>query len=165
MSKPANIVLTGFMGTGKSTVGRLVAGRLKLPFIDTDALIEARTGRTIPAIFAEDGESAFRAMERDVCAELADQRGLVIATGGGTLIDPRNCAVLAPNAMIVCLWASPEAIESRLSHTGHRPLAATWRGLLEQRTPIYRQLPYHVDTTGRAPHDTAQEVIALWQAS
>jgi shikimate kinase len=165
MSKPANIVLTGFMGTGKSTVGRLVADNLRMIFVDTDALIESRAGRSIPSIFAEDGEAAFRALEREVCAELSVLRGLVVATGGGMLVDPRNRAVIEPTALIVCLWASPEAIEARLAGNSGRPLAGSWRELLEQRTPIYRQLPHHIDTTGRTPEHTAQEVIALWQTS
>lgn len=153
------------MATGKSTVGQLVADELGLAFVDTDELIEARAGRSIPTIFAQDGEAAFRALERDVCAELATRAGLVIATGGGMLIDPRNRAALEPNALIVCLWASPETIEKRLAGSAGRPLASTWRALLEQRTPVYCQLPHHIDTTGRAPEDTAREVIALWQTS
>ncbi|MBK9122227.1 MAG: shikimate kinase [Chloroflexi bacterium] len=165
MSKPANIVLTGFMGTGKSTVGKLVADELRMSFVDTDTLIQSRAGRAIPAIFAEDGEAVFRAMERDVCVELAAQHGLVVATGGGMLVDPRNRAAFAATALIVCLWASPGTIAARLAGNSGRPLAASWRALLEQRTPIYRQLPHHLDTTGRAPEDTAQEVIALWQSS
>lgn len=153
------------MGTGKSTVGQIVADALGMTFIDTDTLIETRAGRSIPAIFAARGEAAFRAMERDVCVELTAQHGHVIATGGGMLIDPQNRAALERNGLIVCLWASPDAIESRLADTSGRPLAPAWRTLLEQRTPIYRQLPHHIYTTGRTPEDTAQEVIALWQTS
>src|SRR5690606_21716287 len=78
-----NIVVTGFMGTGKTTVGRRLADLLRRPFIDTDVEIAQRAGKSIPQIFAEDGEFVFRAMERELCAELAQRRGLVIATGGG----------------------------------------------------------------------------------
>ncbi|HWP34554.1 MAG TPA: shikimate kinase, partial [Thermodesulfobacteriota bacterium] len=89
-----NLVLVGLMGAGKSAVGRALAARLGRPFVDTDALVEARAGRPIPAIFAAGGEAAFRALEREVVAEVASRGGQVIATGGGAVVDPASRAAL-----------------------------------------------------------------------
>src|SRR5512143_2336464 len=90
-----NIVLTGFMGTGKTTVGRLLAAQLGYEFVDTDVLIEARLGRPISQVFAELGEAAFRQMEADLAQELANREGLVISTGGRLMLDPANVAALS----------------------------------------------------------------------
>lgn len=115
-----NIILTGFMGTGKTTVGLLLAERLGFLFVDTDELIEARDGRAIPTIFAESGEAAFRAMERAVALELAGQEGLVISTGGRLMLDEVNAAELGRNGRIFCLTAAPEEILARLMAENRR---------------------------------------------
>jgi shikimate kinase len=96
-----NLVITGFMGTGKTTVGQAVAARLGRPFVDMDAEIERRAGKPIARIFAEDGEAAFRRWEASICAELGLQRGLVIATGGGALVNPLNRAQMLRNGTVV----------------------------------------------------------------
>ena len=103
------VVLIGYRGTGKSTVGRLLADRLGLPFIDTDTLVEARAGKPIPAIFAADGEEGFHALEREVCAGLAAAQG-VIATGGGAVLDPENVAALRHGARVFLLEGPPEEL-------------------------------------------------------
>ncbi len=119
------LLLTGFMGSGKTTVGRLLAARTGRVFVDTDELIALRAGRSIADIFATDGEPAFRRMEREVAAELAGRERLVIATGGGLLLDPANVATLSKNTPIFCLTADPAEIVRRVGRTGaERPLLA-----------------------------------------
>jgi shikimate kinase len=160
-----NIVITGFMGTGKTTVGQQVAELTARTFIDTDTEIERREGKTIPQIFAEDGEFVFRAMERKLCVELAGQHDLVIATGGGMLVDEGNRALMLASGFVVCLDAAPEAIAARLGETEDRPLAKHWETLLEKRREVYATIPTHVDTTDKSPDEIAQEIIALWRSA
>ena len=117
-----NIALIGFMGTGKSSVGRLIADQLHFSLVDTDEIIESRAGKTIAAIFAGEGEPAFRQYERDVVAELALRKRTVISTGGGVGANEANLASLKEHALVVCLWASPEKIWERVRHQTHRPL-------------------------------------------
>ena len=143
-----NVVLTGFMGTGKTTVGRVLAQRLGRPFVDTDALIEERHG-PIPEIFAELGEDRFRELERAVATELSAQRGLVVSTGGRMLLDPVNAAALQSSGLVVCLVAPAEEILRRVSAVGveDRPLLhvadprARIIELLEERQSGYAAFP------------------------
>ena len=170
MSEPSpNIVLTGFMGTGKSTVGRLLADRLGWEFVDTDALIEERHG-PIPAIFADHGEERFRTLEREVAAEVGGRRGTVVATGGRLLLDPANEAVLGSTGIIVCLSASVDVLVERLTRgAGQRPLlhghdpATRIRYLLAERASGYGRFP-QVVTDGRAPDEVVDAVLALVEA-
>lgn len=161
---PRNLILTGFMGTGKSTVGRLVAQAACLIFVDTDARIVLREGRSIPRIFADDGEAAFRRIELDVLRELAAHSGQVIATGGGALISPQARQAVEGDNLIVCLTAAPEVIARRLASSSDRPLAQQWRELLVQRQPVYQSFPHIIDTSHRPPQRVAQEIVALWHA-
>jgi shikimate kinase len=163
-----NVVLTGFMGTGKSTVGRVLAEQLGHGFADTDGIIEARYG-PIPAIFAEHGEGTFRRYERDVAEELAGRRGLVIATGGRMMIDAVNAERLAATGDVFCLSATIDTILERVAPAGDaasRPMLAgdDVRGsverLLAERAPVYAAFRV-VDTDGRTPHDIAAEIAAL----
>lgn len=159
-----NIVITGFMGTGKTATGRRVAARLARPFVDTDAEIERRAGRSITAIFAQDGEAAFRRSEARICRFYAAQRGLVVATGGGMLVDESNRAVMLASGFVVCLDASVETIRARLAAAADRPLfSGDWPALLARRQPAYAAIPYHVNTDGQTPEAAAEEVLALWQ--
>lgn len=162
-SESRSIVLTGFMGTGKSTIARRLARESGRPLVDADDLIVERSGLTIPEIFAQQGEAAFRALEAQLCKELAAQDGLVIATGGGMLVAPENRAVMMRPAIVICLDAAPETIESRLSASGGRPLASQWRALYEARKPAYAALPYHLATDGLTVEQTVQAVRALLQ--
>jgi shikimate kinase len=160
-----NLALVGFMGTGKSSVGRLAAEQLHFAFIDTDELIENEVGKAIPEIFAQLGESAFRKYERDVVSALSGRRDTVIATGGGLVADPANLASLKTHALVVCLWASPETIWERVRAQTHRPLLQTpdpparIRELLEQRGPSYRQADVLVHTGFRSSKEVAQHIL------
>ena len=145
---PTNIILTGFMGTGKSTLGRLLAKRVGYEFIDTDALIEEQIGQTITELFQTQGEAAFRKLESELVEEMAQREGLVIATGGGLVLDPKNVARLSKTGKIICLTASPEEILARVTKVPNsRPLLqetdplAKIIELLQQRNAVYQQFP------------------------
>jgi shikimate kinase len=160
-----NIVLCGFMGTGKSSVGRLVAEQLRFTFLDTDHVIEARAGKPITQIFAEEGEAAFRTMENKVVKELAERERTVISTGGGLVVNPENMASLKHHALVVCLWAAPEQIYARVKNQNHRPLLddpqpiEKIRALLEERKPAYKQADVLLNTGIRSPREVAQQVL------
>lgn len=162
-----NIVLVGFMGTGKSSTGRALASRLGREFIDMDALIEARERRTIPQIFAESGEPYFRALEKDLAAELAARRNLVVAAGGGIVLNPQNIRAFSETGWVICLRASPETILSRVGHDTNRPLLQTQdklgriRELLAKRQPLYDAIPLQLDTDGKTPEAVAEEILNL----
>jgi shikimate kinase len=164
-----NIALVGFMGTGKSSVGQLVAGQLHFTFLDTDQLIEARSGKTISDIFAQDGEPAFRALEHDVVGQLARRERTVISTGGGLPAGDSNMASLKTHALVICLWASPETIWERVRNQTHRPLLndpdplAKIRVLLAAREPCYRRADVLVSTELRSLREVAQQVIHQFQ--
>src|SRR5580658_6434753 len=160
-----NLALIGFMGTGKSSIGRLAAEQLRFAYIDTDELIENEVGRSIAEIFAQQGEAAFRKYERDVVNALSARRQTVIATGGGLAVDPSNLASLKSHALVVCLWASPETIWERVRGQTHRPLLqapdppAKIRELLEQRGPAYRQADVLLHTGFRSTKEVVQQVL------
>ena len=161
----ANIVLTGFMGTGKSTVGRLVAQQLQRPFVDSDDLIIDRAGKSIAQVFVEEGEDCFRSLERIVCRYLAAQDGMVIATGGGALLDADSRNALGKSGLLICLLASPESIRARLAHESGRPLFnGAWEALYQQRLATYKTIPHQLTTDGKAAQQVAQEVVSLWRA-
>jgi shikimate kinase len=159
-----NLALIGFMGTGKTSVGRLVAENLGFEFLDTDELIQARTGRTIADIFAKDGEPAFRELERQVVKELSTREKTVISTGGGLPTNPENLAALKSFALVVCLWAAPEKIWERVRHQSHRPLLhdadpqKKIRDLLAARAPFYRQADVLVNTDQRSAREVAGQI-------
>ena len=162
---PRNVVLTGFMGTGKSTVGRLLADLLGYRFVDTDAVIVERHG-PIPEIFATSGEATFRRYEREVAAELAAETGLVIATGGRLLLDPANAAALGATGDAFCLTAELDTILARVTAEGladERPLLAgpdveaRIEALLADRAEGYAAFE-QVATDGRAPAEIAAEL-------
>src|SRR5262245_14867932 len=117
-----NLTLIGFMGTGKSSVGRLAADLLHFTFLDTDDVIEARAGATIQDIFKQHGEPAFREWERRIVQELTKRSKTVISTGGGLPAGEENLASLKSHSLVVCLWASPEKIWQRVKGQTHRPL-------------------------------------------
>ena len=153
------------MGSGKSSVGRLVADVLHFTFLDTDNVIEARAGKSVGDIFAQDGEPAFRLLERRIVEELTRREKTVIATGGGLPADPANLASLKTHALVICLWASPETIWERVRSHDHRPLLneadplAKIRELLAAREAHYRQADVLVNTEMRSAREVAQHVV------
>ncbi|MCA9919652.1 MAG: shikimate kinase [Anaerolineales bacterium] len=161
-----NIILTGFMGTGKSTVGKLLAQRLQRPFTDTDALIVQRDGRSIAQIFAEDGELFFRDLERAVALELAQQQALVIATGGRLMLDEDNAEALEASGQVFCLTADPQTILDRIKEDAERPLlnvpnpAERIAQLLEIRRELYGRFP-QISTEGKTAVQVADEIILV----
>jgi 3-dehydroquinate synthase len=161
-----NIVLIGFMGTGKTAVGELVASRLGCPFIDTYALIEAQAGRPISRIFAEDGEAAFRRLEAAVVSDAAARNGSVIATGGGVVLSPENMDRLRRSGLVIALHADPRTILARAGAGGDRPLLGddpegNVRRLLEERAPYYRAADLVVETSSLPVEAVAERVIAF----
>lgn len=161
-----NLILAGFMGTGKTTVGQIVAAALGMPFVDTDAEIEALARQEIPSIFAQQGEPVFRKLESIVCLKAAIGGGQVIATGGGALLNAATREALAGSGLLVCLTADLDAIVERVEGDASRPLARDREALeqvLAQRAELYASLPYRIDTTGKTPESVAGEVIVLWR--
>lgn len=158
-----NIILLGFMGTGKTTVGRILAERFGMSFVDMDHLIEAKAGKAVSRIFAEDGEPHFRTLERDLVKELSAKQGLVIGAGGGVVLNADNVKDYARSGLVVCLTAGPDVILKRLAGDNSRPLlegeekAARILKLLESRRALYDAIPFKVDTSCRTP----SEVVAV----
>jgi shikimate kinase len=146
MEAQQNVWLIGPMGVGKTTVGRQLARALDREFIDSDHEIEQRTGANIPWIFDIEGEEGFRRRERAVIEDLSSRRALVIATGGGAVIDPRNRADMARSGVVVYLSASPDRIHARTRRSQHRPLLRTAdprariAELIAERDPLYREI-------------------------
>ncbi len=164
-----NIALIGFMGTGKSSVGQLLAATMHFSFLDTDHAIETRAGKTITEIFAQDGEPAFREWERGVVQELAQRKKTIISTGGGLAANEANLTSLKTHALVVCLWSAPEKIWERVRHQTHRPLLQCAdplekiRTLLAARAPFYRQADVLVNTDLRSVREVVQQVIHQFQ--
>jgi len=169
MNADTSIYLAGFMGTGKTTVGRRLAERLGRPFVDLDAEIETRAGKPISAIFREDGEPRFRELEREAVRAAAARRGIVAAAGGGAVLDHRNTADLLRAGLLVCLLARPDVVLARVRGESHRPLleegdkARRILELLERRMPIYRALPCRIDTSDLTPDEVAERVLAIFR--
>lgn len=160
-----NLALIGFMGTGKSSVGRALAAHFNFEFIDTDELIVQRGGKPITDIFAQDGEPAFRELERQIVSELAARSSGVISTGGGLGANAEHLAALKTHALTVCLWASPETIFERVRHSSHRPLLnhadplARIRELLAQREGVYKQADLLIGTELRNIKEVMHQII------
>lgn len=174
MSEPReirNLTLAGFMGVGKSSVGRLVATELRFEFVDTDELIESRTGVKITEIFARFGEPAFRKFENDLVAEMAGWSGRIISTGGGLVVNPDNLASLKRHSLVACLWATPETVYQRTKHQTHRPLLqdpdplGKIRTLLASREAAYKNCDVLVNTEQRSVKEIAAHVLHNFRAA
>ena len=169
MDSSRNLVLVGFMGTGKSAVGRRVAALAAAPFLDMDAELERRAGKSIARIFAEDGEPAFRDQEARLAEEWGRKQGAVISCGGGVVLRDANLRALEANGLLVCLTARPDVILARTAHSKKRPLLADAdperkiRDLLAARAPYYAAIPVQFDTSGRTPEELAAQVLARWK--
>jgi len=162
-----NVALFGFMGVGKSVVGRMLAERLDLSFVDLDEEVVRRTGRSIEQIFKEDGEERFREMEKAMVREYSARDGQVVACGGGTVLDPENKENLRRSSTMVLLTAEPEVILERVeSEEDVRPLLnvedrkGKIRGLLSERWPSYlKAADIIVDTSEYPPHEVVSIII------
>jgi len=176
MQHAGNIYLVGMMGAGKSTVGRTLARRLKLRFVDSDQEIEARCGVKIPVIFEIEGEAGFRAREAQAIAELTRLEGIVLATGGGVVLLEENRRLLAARGTVVYLCATPEHLYERVRQDRNRPLLATGdplarlRELYHERDPLYRAIADLVVDTGRQSvqvlaRGLLEQLGARWKAS
>jgi shikimate kinase len=164
----SHVYLVGFMASGKSTVGRILAGLRKEPFLDLDQVIEDRKGKSIPDIFREEGEDAFREAESLCLAQVATGSPSVVATGGGVVLDPGNWTVMERTGRVVYLETSFGEMVRRLGSGQGRPVhqramaendpLAALRRVLEQRIPLYRRAQRTVATDGRSPDEVATEI-------
>ncbi|GAB4088194.1 shikimate kinase [Hydrogenophaga soli] len=161
------VVLVGLPGSGKSTVGRQLARRLGVNFVDSDHVIEERLGCSIREYFEREGEQAFRDLEQAVLAELVQRRGIVLSTGGGSVLRPANRQVLRVHGWVVYLKSSPQELFKRLRHDKTRPLLQgsdplqKLKDLYQVRDPLYREVAHHSVETGRPSVHTLVNHIAM----
>jgi shikimate kinase len=172
-----NIILAGFMGTGKTTVGKALAKRLGFEFADTDDAIVRAAGKPVVDIFTDDGEERFRDLERAAVASLAAGSRRVVSTGGGAMLDPRNREAMERAGMTVALTADAGTLVDRLGHDNpgaERPLLAGAAGgrdavrlrieeLLSRRAPLYAKARHAVSTDGKTVSQVVEEVARLWE--
>ena len=159
-------MLIGFMGVGKTSLGKLLASKLGRPFIDLDEKIEHDIGITIPEIFANHGEKYFRELESAAVKEIVSRRNIVIATGGGTVGNAENLRMLKESGFMVCLTTAPEEIFRRTERKGERPVLdgggekrlETIKKLLAERQPFYSQADFEIDTTDWSPLQIVNEI-------
>ena len=162
-----NIIITGFMGTGKSVVAKELARKLKMVFIDMDQIIEERQGTSIADIFTRYGEKYFRAQENKLIKELSQKENMVIATGGGTLLSSDNARILDQRGQIICLYAGSQTIYNRVKRKNNRPLLkeenrlSEINRLLEERKKIYDNIKWKIDTTNLNIQEVTDKIIAL----
>jgi len=163
----SNIILVGFMGTGKSVAGKRLAEKLHCSFVDMDALIESRSGKSIARIFTEDGEPQFRSTERAMVRELSGQKSQVIAAGGGVVLNPINIRNFSRTGLVICLSADPDELKRRLSGSTHRPLlekgdkSARILDILKTRQQLYDAIPHQIDTTDLTVGEVAERIIGM----
>lgn len=165
LMKSNNIFLIGPMGAGKSSVGQRLAKKLNMQFLDSDQEIERRTGASVNLIFEIEGERGFRRREKDIIDELTNKTGIVLATGGGAVLDPENRMVLVKRGVVIYLRTGLEQLVRRTSRDSKRPLlktddpAAKLRELLEKRGPLYEDMAdMIVDTDQRLPQSIVDEI-------
>ena len=162
-----NIVITGFMGTGKSIVAEELARKLRMEFIDMDQIIEERQGLTISDIFARYGENYFREQENKLVKELSKKENMVISTGGGTLISSDNTRILSQKGKMICLYADSQAIYNRVKRKNNRPLLNgenildKINHLLKERKKIYDNIKWKIDTTNLTTREVVDKIINL----
>ena len=160
-----NIYLTGFMGTGKTSVGREIALNLGLKFIDLDELIVKKEGRSINDVFNSSGEPYFRKVEKETLTEVSRGIGQVVSCGGGIVIDPENIAIMKQSGRFIALFARPEVIFERVKKETHRPLLNTAdplariKELLAIRKPYYDQAEFLIDTSDISILKVVQKIL------
>jgi shikimate kinase len=166
MTALRNIVLVGFMGAGKTLVGRSLAEALHRPFVDTDKMVEDTVGATIETIFETLGEEKFRELETETIKSLSQIRGEIIATGGGAIAQEENAKMLKKDGFVIYLYASPDVLFDRITRGTGRPLAdkmasqADMEVLLAQRDPFYREAAdLVIDTSDKTPDAVKHEIF------
>ncbi|MFV2003676.1 MAG: shikimate kinase AroK [Gammaproteobacteria bacterium] len=167
MHKQNNIFLVGLMGTGKTTVGRQLSRKLKMDFYDSDRIIEERTGVDIPLIFEKEGEAGFRKREAAVIEELTKKKNIILATGGGAILDAENRKHLINHGTVFYLKSNLKTLIARTSKDKNRPLLhadesakAILQRLLEQRGPLYEETAdYIIETANNSIHGVIQAII------
>ncbi len=164
--KKKNIILCGFMGCGKSTIGNLLSKKMGMSFVDLDSYIEKRENKTVAEIFADSGEEYFRQIEKEVSKELAQKKALIIATGGGTLTFRENVDVFKNSGKIVLLDVPVEVVSERLREDTTRPLLnrpdkeQAMRELYEKRMPLYKNAADIVVNAANSPLQVCMEIIS-----
>lgn len=165
MSTVKNIVLIGFMGTGKTSTGRLLAKMLGYRFVDTDQRLEELYGCSVSEMFANEGESVFRERETALVKDLAAYKRQVISTGGGIVLNQQNMIMLRKTGMIICLTATADRILERVGRRNTRPLLRQENcreiiiDLLEQRRELYNKADFMIDTSERTPRQVSHDII------
>jgi shikimate kinase len=165
-----NIYLMGFMGTGKTTVGKALAKTLEKTFIDLDDEIELYEGMTINEIFEKKGESYFREIETKVLKDVASQKNLVVSTGGGSIVTHGNLEIVKKSGVLITLMASPEEILKRVSVNNDRPLLNVdepldaIKRLLFERAPFYIKADHIIETTNKSINEVVQEILEILNA-
>ncbi|MFP4156057.1 MAG: shikimate kinase [Opitutales bacterium] len=166
-----NLYLVGFMGVGKSALGRKAAQALRYRFIDSDQAIEQQAGQKIPEIFEASGEAAFRKMEREFIERGHPDRGCVVACGGGLVIPPGMSDLLKSKGVVICLFASPESIIERTSRNKNRPLLnvedpeARVRALLAEREPVYMDAGICISSEGRSMKEVVRNMVRSYRSA
>ncbi len=162
-----NIIITGFMGTGKSAVAKQLACKLKMEYIDMDQIIEESQGISIADIFSRYGENYFRQQENRLVKELSQKENMVIATGGGTFLFPENARILSQKGSIICLYANSQTIYNRVKKKNDRPLLNgenildKINHLLKERKKIYDNIKWKIDTTNFTTQEVVDKIINL----
>ena len=166
--KGNNVILVGFMGTGKTAAGKALAEKIGFKFIDTDLMVEAEAKKSIPDIFRLEGEAQFRKYEADAIKRINHLKNYVIATGGGAVMMDDNIANMKRAGMVVCLTATPDVIFERTQRNDYRPLLQTQEplkkilSLLKIREPQYQKADYIIDTSNLSVDAVVQTIISLW---
>ncbi len=170
MSYPSLIILTGFMGTGKTAAGQALARTLGYSFIDSDREIESRQGRSVQQIFESEGEAYFRQLEKETVARLAQQPKTVLSVGGGAILNEETFNLLDLAGVMFHLTASVDEIAGRLGHGNERPLLSGGdrkkkiRKLMQEREPIYSKVKLQINTTGLAIDEVVKKIIEKLQS-
>lgn len=162
-----NIVLVGFMGTGKTAVGKILAKKLNMQYVDIDQLIEEQEKKKIGEIFAEEGEPYFRKVEKELTRKTSKMDNVVIAGGGGVVLDDRNISDLKNKGILICLSAEPEIILERTKKYTHRPLlnvpdpVQEITNLLDKRAEYYAKVDHQIDTSYLSIEQVVERVTAI----
>ena len=159
-----NIILVGFMGTGKTTVAKILSGKNNFQLLDMDELIESSENKSISRIFKEEGESYFRGLERILVKKLSQKTKTIISTGGGIILNPKNIIDFSQSGLVVCLTASEKTIFKRIKNDNNRPLLIDHKEnqikkLLNERRSLYESIPFTIRTDDLTPEKISEKII------